>query len=223
MLTHIWFMLRIELLLRLRRSQEWLYPLGFFVIVVSLFPLVFTPDPAFLQKYIPGCIWIAALLASLLSIETLFLTDIEDGNLEQQLLSPTSFTIQVIAKLFAQWIVTELPLILLTPVLGIMFHLSFHTISVLVMTLLIGTPVFTLIGALGIALTLGLRQPGMLLGLLIMPLTTPILIFGVSVVQQTQSGFEIGGPLAFMGALGILAILLLPPAITAAIRVSVDD
>lgn len=222
MLTHFWFMLRVELLLRFRRSQEWLYPLGFFVIVVAMFPLAFTPDPVFLQKYIPGCIWIAALLASLLSIETLFLSDLEDGSLEQEILSPNSFATQVFAKLCAQWIVTQLPLILLTPVLGIMFHLSLATILVLVITLLIGTPVFTLIGALGVALTLGLRQPGMLLGLLIMPLTTPILIFGVIAVQQTQVGFNIMGPIAFMGALSIIAILTLPLAIAATVRVGVD-
>jgi heme exporter protein B len=222
MLAHFWFMLRIELLLRLRRSQEWLYPLGFFVIVVSLFPLAFTPDPEFLRKYIAGCIWIAALLASLLSIETLFLTDLEDGSLEQQLLSPTSFTMQIIAKLLAQWLVTELPLIILTPILGLMFHLSFDAIFILCVGLLIGTPIFTLIGALGVALTLGLRQPGMLLGLLILPLTSPVLIFGVSVVQQTQAGFAVAGPLAFIGALCVIAMLLLPMTIAAAIKISVD-
>lgn len=223
MLSAAWHVLKTELLLLFRRSQEWLYPLGFFVIVVCLFPLAFTPDPEFLQKYIPGCIWIAALLASLLSIENIFVSDLEDGNLEQMLLSPVSFTSLMFAKLIAQWLVTQLPLILLTPILGVMFHLSFSSIVTLVAALLLGTPILTLIGALGVALTLGLRQPGIFLGLLILPLATPVLIFGVSVVQQAQAGFAITGPLAFLSGLSVLAIVLLPATIAATVRISVDD
>lgn len=223
MLKTLWTVFYIEFILLLRRSQEWLYPLGFFVIVISLFPLAFTPDPAFLQKYIPGCIWIAALLASLLSVENIFFSELEDGNLEQLLLSQTPLTFIMLAKLSAQWIVTQLPLILLTPILGVMFHLPLSALFTLCISLLLGTPVLTLIGSLGVALTLGLRQQGVLLGLLILPLVTPVLIFGVNIVQQSQTGFSVAGPMAFLAGLTVFALTLLPWAIAAALRVSTDD
>lgn len=223
MLKAVWFVFYAELILLLRRSQEWLYPLGFFIIVVSLFPLAFTPDPVFLQKFIPGGIWIAALLASLLSIENVFFTDREEGNLEQWLLSQVPLTLLMLAKLSAQWIITELPLIVLTPLLGVMFHLPASAIAILSMSLLLGTPILTLMGALGVALTLGLRQQGVLLGLLILPLVMPVLIFGVNVVQQSQAGFAVAGPLAFLAGLAVLAVTSLPWAIAATLRVSLDD
>lgn len=223
MLKAAWFVFQIELLLLLRRSHEWLYPLGFFVIVISLFPLAFTPDPQFLQKFVPGFMWIAALLASLLSIENVFFTDVEDGNIEQLLLSQIPLTLLVLAKLSAQWLVSELPLILLTPLLGSLFHLTLPTMLALSLSLLLGTPILVLIGSLGVALTLGLRQQGVLLGLLILPLVTPVLIFGVNIVQQAQAGFSIIGPLAFLGGLCAFAITLLPWAIAATLRISLDD
>lgn len=218
-----WFVFRTELLLLLRRSQEWLYPLGFFMIVISLFPLTFTPDPAFLQKYLPGCIWIAALFASVLSIENVFYTDLEDGHLEQLLLSETSLTSIIFAKLSAQWIVTELPLILLTPLLSWLFHLPAIAIMSLCLSLLLGTPILTLIGSLVVALVLGLRQQGALLGILILPLVIPVIIFGVNIVQQSQTNLSITGPLAFLAALSIFAITLLPWAIAATVRIGMDD
>lgn len=212
-----------ELLLLLRRSHEWLYPLGFFIVVMSLFPLAVTSDPILLQKIIPGCIWIAALLASLLSIQPLFSADLEDGNLEQWLLSQTSLTLIIVAKLSAQWLVTELPLILLTPVWGSLFHLSGITLFALSGSLLLGTPILMLIGSLGVALTLGLRQQGVLLSLLILPLVVPVLIFGVITVQQAQVGLPIAGPLAFLAGLNFFTITLLPWAIAATLRISMDD
>jgi len=223
MLSRIKFIFYTDLLLLWRRSQEWLYPIAFFLIIISLFPLAFTPDPQFLQKYIPGCIWIAALLASLLSIENVFLTDMEDGHLEQLLLSELPLSLIVFIKLSAQWIVTELPLILLTPLLGLVFHLSPYTILSLFLSLLVGTPILTLIGSLCVAFTLGLRQHGVLLGLLIFPLITPVLIFGVNIVQQTQAGLSITGPLAFLSGLCMLAITVLPGTIAATMRVGMDD
>jgi heme exporter protein B len=223
MLNTFWFVFKSELMLLLRRSQEWLYPTGFFVIVISLFPLALTPDPAFLQKCIPGCIWIAALLASLLSVQNIFFTDLEDGNIEQLLLGQTPLTLLILAKLGAQWIVTQLPLIFLTPLLGVMFHLSANVILALCVSLIIGTPILTLLGSLGVALTLGLRQQGVLLGLIFLPLVTPVLIFGVNIVQQTQAGFSISGPLAFLAGLSLLSVTLVPAAIAAALRVSMDD
>lgn len=223
MLTIIWYIMRFELTLHLRRSQAWLYPLGFFIIVVSLFPLAFTPDPIFLKKYIPGCVWIAALLSSLLAIETVFLTDMEDGYLEQLILCPYPFSMIVLAKLIAQWLITQLPLIFLIPVLGCLFHLPIETMLALCVSLLVGTPILTFIGSFGVALTFGLRQQGALLGLLILPLVSPVLIFGVNIVQQAQAGLSIAGPLAFLMGLTLLSITLLPWTIAATIKIGIDD
>ncbi len=222
MLKVIRFVFYLEMILLMRRSQEWLYPLGFFFIVVSLFPLAFTPDALFFQKYFSGCVWIAALLASLLAIENIFSTDIEDGHLEQLLLCPIPLVLLVLIKVSARWVVTALPLILLTPILGLLFHLSFMVTVMLSATLLLGTPILTLIGSLGAALTLGLRQQGVLLGIIMLPLVTPILIFGVSIMQQYQAGFSIAGPIAFLSGLFILALTLLPISIAASLRISID-
>jgi len=212
-----------ELILLLRRSQEWLYPLSFFVIIITLFPFAFTPDPVFLKMYIPGCLWIATLLASLLAIEHVFYTDMEDGYLEQLLLNELPFSLFIFAKLCAHWLVTALPVILLTPLIGCFFHLSFTTILILCFSLLLGTPILTLIGCTGVALTLGLRQQGVLLGLIILPLVTPVLIFGVNIVQQFQAGLSITGACAFLAALSILAITFLPGLIAFTLRISIDD
>ena len=223
MLNVFRFVFYVELLLSVRRSQEWLYPIGFFVIVVSLFPIAFTPDPIFLQKYIPGCVWIAALLASLLSVGNMFYTDLEDGSIEQLLLSQAPLTLILFAKLCAQWVATELPLILLTPLLGWLFHLPSNALFALCFTLLLGTPILTLIGSLCVTLTLGLRQQGVLLGLLILPLVTPVLIFGVNTVQQTQAGLSTNGSFAFLAGLSVLSLTVLPWVIAATMRVSIDD
>lgn len=212
-----------EWILLLRRSQEWLYPLGFFIIIITLFPLAFTPDPAFLQKYVPGCVWIAALLASLLSVEHIFAADLEEAYLEQMLFSQIPLSLLLLTKLTAQWLVTQLPLILLTPLLGILFHLPFTTIWTLCIGLVLGTPILMLIGSLGTALTLGLRQQGILLGVLILPLVIPILIFGVSIVQQSQAGLSTNGPLAFLAGIFFLSVTLLPLAIGTTIKISMDN
>jgi len=223
MLNAFRFMLYSELLLLWRRSQEWLYPVAFFVIIVSLFPLALSVDPTFLKKMLPGYLWIAALLASLLSIENSYATDVEDGNIEQLLLSQVPLSLFVLAKLCAQWIATELPLIILTPLLGLLFHLPANTILILCLSLLLGTPILTMVGSLGAALTLGLRQRGVLLGLLLLPLTIPVLIFGVSMVQQSQAGLSIVGPIVFLTGLLVLTLTVLPYPIAAALRVSLDE
>jgi heme exporter protein B len=223
MLNAAKFIFQTEIVLLWRRSQEWLYPLAFFCIIICLFPLAFTPDPAFLQKYMPGCIWIAALLASLLAIENIFFTEWEEGYLEQLLLSQIPLSLLMFIKLSAQWIVTQLPLIMLTPLLGFLFHLPLSATLALCASLLLGTPILTLTGSLCAALTLGLRQQGVLLGLLVFPLITPVLIFGVSIVQQSQAGLSIGGPLAFLSGLMILAMMLLPWTIAAMLRAAIDE
>ena len=212
-----------ELTLLLRHSQEWLYPVGFFLIIIMLFPLAFTPDPAFLQKYVPGCIWIAALLANLLTVEHIFTADMEEGFIEQLQLSGTPMTLFILSKLSAQWLVTQLPFILLTPLIGLLFHLPLMIIIVLCISLLLGTPILILIGSLGTALTLGLRQQGVLLSLLLLPLVIPILIFGVSMVQQRQANLVITGPLLFLAGILCLALTLLPSAIAATIKINLNN
>ena len=223
MLKTIWFLFYTELILLIRRSQEWLYPLTFFMIIISLFPFAFTPDPLFLKKWIPGCVWIAALFASLLSIETIFLAEIEEGHLEQLLLSTIPLPFLMLIKLCAQWIMTMLPILLIIPLVGLLFHLASFTIFVLTLSLLFGTPCLTLIGSLSVALTLGLRQQGIILSVLILPLVTPILIFGVSSSQQEETGIAISGPLFFLAGLSLLAITFLPWVIAETLRLSLED
>lgn len=212
-----------EWLLQVRRAHDWLYPLFFFLMMISFFPIAFSPDVVFLQKYMPGCIWLAALLASLLSIENTFLNDLEQGSLEQQMLSQLTLTSLISIKLFVKWLVLELPLILILPVIALMFHLTVNNIKILTLSLLLGTPILVLIASLGAALLCGLKKNGLLLGLLIFPLSTPILIFGVSMTQQAQMGFSVKGPLMFLAGCALLAITLLPITIAATLRISMDD
>lgn len=223
MLKAITYLFYSELLLLWRHSYEWLYPLGFFVIVVTLFPLALTPDPLFLQKCFPGVVWIAALFASLLSVENIFLSELEDGNLEQLLLSQLPLSLILLIKLGAHWLASEVPLILLTPLLSIFFHLSSITVLALFFSLLLGTPILTCIGCFGVALTLGLRQPGIFLGLLILPLSIPVLIIGVMIVQQAQSGLDTNGALAFLASLTLLALTFLPWTIATTLKISLDN
>lgn len=212
-----------ECLSRIRYSHEWLYPLGFFIIVMILFPLAFSPDPQVLQQYVTGFIWIAALLASLLSINHVFAADIEDGYLEQSLLSGFPFTMNVFAKLCAQWLFGAVPLVLLSPLAALFFHLQNNTLLPLVIGLLLGTPIFTLIGSLGVALTYGLRHQGVLLGLIMFPLVIPVLIFGINTVREAQENLSIIGGLCFFGGISVLAITLLPFVIASTLRISLDD
>ncbi len=219
-LTHLFY---LELLLLFRRSQEWLYPLAFFMIVVCLFPLIFSPDPDISQKYIIGYIWIAALFANLLAIETIFAHDLKEGYLEQLLLSNLPLTFLIIIKLAAQWMMSALPLILLTPLIGFLFNLSFSTIGMVSLSLLLGTPVLTLLGSLCVTLTLELQQAGILLGLLILPLITPVLIFSVLLVQQQQNHLPFLAPLAFLAGLSFLTMTCLPWLIALTLRISLGE
>ena len=212
-----------ELLLSIRRSHEWLYPIGFFIIVIIFFPIAFSTDTQFLQKNMAGCVWVAALFSSILSLETLFTADAEDGNLEQLALSPLPLGFLLFIKIFAQWLICEFPLILLLPLISLLFHVSFSVITVMAISLLCGTLIIIFIGALGAALTLGLKQQGTLLGLLILPLLIPVLIFSVSMVQQFQAGFSIIGIAAFMAGLCLITLLFTPIAIAAAIRIGLGD
>jgi heme exporter protein B len=197
-------------------------PLLFFVIVVTLFPMGISPETKILEAIAPGIIWVAALLAAMLSLDTLFRSDFEDGALEQILLSPHPAAVLVLAKVLAHWLVTGLPLILVAPLLGVLLALPGEAMWVLVATLALGTPVLSLVGAIGTALTVGLRRGGVLLSLLVLPLYIPVLIFGANAVGTAADGLPVIGQLYFLGALLVLSLTLAPLAIGAALRISLS-
>ena len=212
-----------DLVLAFRRRQDLANPLVFFVIVVSLFPLGVSPEKSFLATAAAGVVWVAALLATLLSLDSLFRADFEDGALEQMILSPQPLFLLVLGKVFAHWLVTGVPLILLSPILGLMLHLDEKLLGILVLTLIIGTPVLSLIGAIGAALTVGLRVGGVLLSLLILPLYIPILIFGTGTVQAAGAGMEYHAYLAIQGAIFMFSLVISPFAAGAALKISVSN
>lgn len=206
-----------------RQPQDLLNPLLFFVMVVTLFPLGVSPEVSFLQQAGSGILWVAALLSVLLSLDHLYRHDFDDGTLEQLVLQPQPLFLLVLAKSLAHWVLTGLPLVLLAPVLGVMVHLDGNSVAVLCLTLLIGTPVLSLIGSIGAALTLGLRSAGVLLSLLIIPLYIPVLIFGTGTVMAASEGSPVAGQLALMGAFLMLALTLAPFASAAALRISLSN
>ncbi len=211
-----------DLVLAMRRRSDVLTTLFFFVIVVSLFPLGIGPELDTLRLIAPGVFWVAALLASMLALEKLFFVDFQDGALEQMLLVPQPLSILVLGKVLAHWLITGLPLVLLSPLLGLQYDLSTDTIGVMMLTLLVGTPALSLIGAIGAALTLGLRGGGVLVSLLVLPLYIPILIFGAGAVEAEVSGLGGVGHLSMLGAILLLAVLAAPLATAAALRISAE-
>lgn len=213
-------LLRRDMTLAFRRRSHMANPLLFFTMVVSLFPLGIGPETALLQTVGPGVIWVGALLAAMLSLEGIFRSGFSDGSLEQLLLSPHPLPLLVLAKVLAHWLVTGLPLLLVAPLLGLLLHLDGGTLAALTATLALGTPVLSLVGAIGTALTLGLNRGGMLLSLLILPLYIPVLIFAAGAVTNAGAGLDIGGQLALLGGLLALAFALAPPATAAALRIS---
>ncbi|MFP3977982.1 MULTISPECIES: heme exporter protein CcmB [Marinobacter] len=206
-----------------RQRQDLLNPLLFFIMVVTLFPLGVSPEVSFLSQAGAGILWVAALLSVLLSLDHLFRHDFDDGTLEQLVLQPQPLFLLILAKTTAHWMLTGLPLVILAPVLGVMVHLDGNSIAVLCLTLLIGTPVLSLIGAIGAALTLGLRSAGVLLSLLIIPLYIPVLIFGTGTVAAAAEGASVGAYLALMGAFLVLALTLAPFAAAAALKISLSN
>ncbi len=211
-----------DLTLAMRRRADVLTTLFFFIIVVSLFPLGVSPEMAVLREIAPGVIWVAALLASMLSLGRLFSDDFNDGTLEQMLLLPQPLSVLVLAKVKAHWLVSGLPLVLLSPLLGMQLGLEGDAIVLLMLTLLLGTPVLSLIGSVGAALTLGVRGGGVLVSLLVLPLYIPVLIFGTGAVDAAVSGMEYDGHLSLLGAFLVLAALSTPLATAAALRISVE-
>lgn len=215
-------LLKRDLLLAYRQPRDILDCVSFFVIVVILFPLAAGADTAILARHAAGIIWIAALLAHLLAQDRLFQHDFTDGVLEQLLLSPYPLHLAICAKLIAHWFSTGVPLLLLAPLLGLLLHMSAHEILILTISLLLGTPILTFIGAIGAALTLGLRSRGALSALLVLPLYMPVLIFAVGSVLSVDSNATVLAPLAWLGAIMALAIPLSPPAIAAVLRVNIN-
>ena len=211
-----------DLLIAFRRRSEIVHPIIFFVMVISLFPLAIGDDKVLLQKIAPAIIWVTALLATMLSLDNLFRSDFEDGSLEQMTLLKTPLSMLVTAKIMAHWVITGLPLILITPLLAVLLYMPSESISMLLLTLLLGTPTLSLIGAVGIALTVGLRQGGVILSLLILPLYIPVLIFATLALQNVEQGFSAEAQLAMMLAILVLAITLSPFAIAAALKVSLN-
>ena len=211
-----------DLTLAMRRRSDVMTTLFFFVIVVSLFPLGIGPELDTLRMIAPGVFWVAALLASMLALEKLFAADFEDGTLEQMLLTPQPVFVLVMAKVFAHWLITGVPLVLLSPLLGLQYDLAAETLGVLLLSLLLGTPTLSLIGAIGAALTLGLRGGGVLVSLLVLPLYIPVLIFGAGAVEANVSGLGETGHLLMLGAMLLLALVAAPVATSAALRLSAE-
>lgn len=213
---------RRDLLLAARRKTEVLTALFFFVIVASLFPLGIGSEPVLLRKIAPGVLWVGALLASMLGLQRMFAADHADGTLEQMALSPTPLVLLVAGKNVAHWMVAGFPLVLLAPVLGIQFDLDAQALGILIVGLLLGTPVLSLIGSIGAALTLGVRGGGVLMSLLVLPLYIPTLIFGAGAVQAHTSGQGAGGHLSLLAALLVMALFFAPWATTAALRIALE-
>lgn len=205
-----------------RRSTDVLTPLIFFAIVVSLFPLGVGPETAQLKLMAPGILWVAALLATMLSLNNLFANDYRDGTLEHLLLAPQPLSLLVLAKVGGHWLGTGLPLTLAAPLLAIQLALPAEALPTLIAALLLGTPILSLIGAIGAALTLGLRASAVLVSLLVLPLYTPVLIFGAEAVAASANGASPEAHLSLLGALLVVALGFTPWASAAALRVSLD-
>ncbi|MBN2700194.1 MAG: heme exporter protein CcmB [Methylohalobius sp. ZOD2] len=221
-LLAFWAVLRRDLVLAYRHRGELANPMLFFLMIVSLYPLGISPEPDILRTIAPGVVWIAALLAALFSLENLFRNDFQDGTLEQLLLSPHPLAVLILAKVLAHWLVSGLPMLLLAPLLGLLLDLPAAGQWALIETLALGTPLLSLIGAIGTALTVGLQRGGVLLTLLVMPLYIPVLIFATNAVTAATVGMPITGQLYFLASLLALALTLVPIALAAAVRISLS-
>ncbi len=222
MLEPLFWIIRRDLTIAMRRRADVFTTLIFFAIVVSLFPLGIGPEPNTLRLIAPGIVWVGALLASMLALEQIFSADHRDGTLEQMLLTPQPVALLVAGKVLAHWLVSGVPLVLMAPLLGLQFDLSWEALQTLILSLLLGTPTLSLIGAIGAALTLGLRSGGVLLALLVLPLYIPVLIFGAGAVEATVSGLGGQSHLSMLAAILVAALVLTPLATAAALRVAED-
>jgi heme exporter protein B len=222
MIDSLLTVLRRDLRLAQRRRIEALLPLGFFITSVGLFPFGVGPEPQTLRQIGPGIVWVCALLAAMLSVMQMFAGDHQDGSLEQFLVSPRSLVGVVWGKVLAHWLVSGLPLVLASPLFAVWFDQPFDAAVMLALTLALGTPVLSLLGALGSALTLGLRSGAALVFLLVLPLTIPVLIFGIGAISAVEAGISAAPHLSLLGALLILNALGLPWATAAALRIALD-
>lgn len=222
MLQFLLTVIRRDVLLAARRRGDWLTAQFFFVMVVSLFPLGIGPEPGMLRSIGPGVVWVAALLATLLSLGRLYAEDHRDGTLEQLMLTPHPHALLALGKAVAHWIINGIPLLLIAPVLGIQFNLPADALATLVLSLAIGTPILSLLGSIGAALTLGLRGGGALVTLLILPLYVPALIFGAGAVDAALAGTGAEAHLSLLGAFLLMSLLVAPWVSALALRVSVE-
>ena len=211
-----------DLRIALRRRADTFAALIFFVMVVSLFPLSVGPEPQLLRTMAPGVIWVAALLASMLSLARLFADDFQDGTLEQMLLAGHPLALLVLGKIAAHWLSSGLLLALISPLLALQFDLSLASTGVLLVSLLLGTPVLSLLGAVGAALSVGLRGAGTLLSLLVLPLCIPVLIFGAGAVEADLAGLGVSGHFSLLGALLIVALAAGPFVSATALRIALE-
>lgn len=214
--------LKRDLTLAFRHKDDMLNPLLFFIIVITLFPLGIGPETNTLSRIAPGIIWVAALLATLLSLDKLFKSDYQDGSLEQLMLSPQPMFVWVLAKITAHWLVTGLPLIFIAPALAVLLHLNELSYGALFLTLLIGTPTLSLIGAIGAALTVGIKKGGVLLSLIVLPLYIPLLIFATSAIDTSAMNLPYEGQLAIIAAIFATALTLSPFAVSLSLKVSTN-
>ncbi len=213
-------LLQRDLLLTFRNPGQLINPLLFYLLVVTLVPLGVGADPQILVSIAPGVIWVAALLATLLALDPLFKNDLLDGSLEQMALSAAPFALLTSIKILVHWLITGLPLILLSPLFATLFSLSANSTQVLALTLLLGTPVLSAVGAIGAALTVSIRNSGALLALIVLPLYVPILIFAAGAVSAAQTGLPVAGQIYFLAALMVLSITLAPIATASALKIN---
>ena len=212
-----------DLKLAVRRWDQVMQPLVFFVIVTTLFPLATDPDMSALRKIAPGVVWVAAMLSSLLALESLFRPDVEDGTMEQWTLSGQPLAWLLLAKTAAHWLLSGLPLVVISPIVATGLGLEFSAWPILIVSLLIGTVALSVIGAIGAALTVGVRRGNVLLALLVLPLAMPVLIFGARAVELAGNGETAAGPLYLLSALALVFVTLGPMAMAAAMRISVES
>jgi heme exporter protein B len=213
---------RRELLLGFRRPDQLLQPLVFFLIVTTLFPLALSPQLSLLRDMAPGVLWVSALLASLLSIDALFKGDADDGTLEQLVLSGVPLGVIVIAKTLAHWLVSGAALVVVSPLVAMALGIPFAAFGTMMLSLALGTLTLSWLGAIGAALTVGLRRGSMLLSLIVLPLASPLLIFGASATDRAITGSGSAGALYLLAALCVLTSTLAPLAIAAALRIALE-
>ncbi|HAT1618429.1 TPA: heme exporter protein CcmB [Raoultella planticola] len=218
----MWTLFAREMRLAWRNGAEILNPLWFFLVVITLFPFGVGADPQLLAQIAPGIVWVAALLAALLVMDRLFRDDWQDGSLEQLLLLPTPLVAVVLVKVLAHWVMTGLPLLVVSPLAALLLGMAPHDAGVLALTLLLGTPTLSFLGAVGVGLTVGLRRGGVLLSLLVLPLSVPLLIFATGAIQAGAAGLPVDGYLAILAAFLAASATLCPFATAAALRLTVQ-